>query len=64
MRTFTTKTPELARMDRNTSYTLARQFAVKYFPQSPLDGTYAVLDTVHATADGTVKIPLTVNNGI
>lgn len=49
---------------RGTQYTLARQFAAKYFPNSPLDGTYAVLDVINATVDGQVMIPLTVSNAI
>ena len=49
---------------KTTNYPLARQFAAKYFPNYPIDGTYAVLDTVNATVDGQVKIPLTVSNAI
>lgn len=62
MRTY--ETPSLARETRCTHYTLARQMAHKYFPDSIIDGTYAVLDGINATADGQVKIPLTVTNSI
>jgi hypothetical protein len=64
MRTYTTMSPALSKSMRSTRYTLARQMAAKYFPANPLAGTYAVLDTVNATVDGQVTIPLTVNNGI
>lgn len=59
---FTTESPVLRKT--GTAYKLARQFGVKYFPTSPLDGTYAVMDIMSSTAAGEIKVPLTINNGL
>lgn len=59
---FTTESPVLRKT--GTAYKLARQFGVKYFPESPLDGTYAILDMATARVEGEMIIPLTLSNAI
>lgn len=59
---FTTESPVLRRT--GTAYALARQFGVKYFPKSPLDGTYAILDMATAKVEGRIIVPLTLSNAI
>jgi len=70
MRSFTTKSTQIMLLDRASKYTLARQIATKYFPQSPLDGTYAVLDLVNFEIETGQQLVrnghkvLTLSNGI
>ena len=62
MRSYTTQSPIIRKT--GSAYKLARVMSAKYFPQSPLDGTYVILDLLTGTVEGTLKLPLTINNGI